>query len=513
MPAQDSTKKKGKKAKKVTDPVALERARIEEAERHHRQLAMLRARLSEILEQERQLSESARNAVEARWITFLRECKHRELVEEIEVLRREYEAALDRKTAAAYLLTSDLDDAEEQYRQLYRSHMETVDSLVALQNRHMSELQAEFESDLLQMKGDFDRERAELERHHQIEISDLQLILQNMAAEAQLLEKKLQEEVSEVHETAAEKMDEERKQMQADLIKASETIRGELDARYKDFMATAQANMKDYMELSKEDQETTERIAAQLKKIDKLQESVTAWRTNLSRNAQEWEQRNRALQAERDATVGHLKALKDSMQKWRQKQARGLAELVKDGNAAEKSLEGTAQRAERILRLVELCKPLETEREQVLSFDAQESPADVEHDVQRRTVAAESGVEDAGATESRYGVTAEAHPLDRFWTKYNKVALDNAAIAQERVHLQRENQQLQQLLRQYLDDISVNDHVMQSSNALLTTGQAPTVVQFVGQRSVRDAGQSGYNLVIEGNKVLADAMRQTAPRR
>lgn len=508
MPPKKS--RKGRK-KRTLDPLAIEKARVEEAERRRRQLVMRQARLNDIIEIEKSMTAISIKAIEARWISFLRECKQKELVAKIETTRRNFESVVDRKSAAISMLLNDLSEAEEQYRHAYRSHMEVVDGLLDLQKSHTETLQTEFEADLMEMKGDFELERAELEQNHKLELSDLQLILGNMAIEAEKMEKKLQEETSEAHETAAEKIDEEKKQMQVDLIKTSEEIRAELDTRYKEFMATAQVNMKDYMDKSKEDQETTERIAAQLKKIDKLQETVTSWRTNIARNAREWEQRNSAIQAERDSTCIHLKQLKETMQLWRQKQARFLAELVRDSTNCENDLEGIAKKAERILRLIELCKPLETERERVLSFEANQSPADIEEDVRRRVNATESGaLEGEKAVKHGPAAAADWQYLERFWTIHNKAVLDSAAIAQERHYLESENQQLQSILKQYLDDITVNDSVMNNNNnTLLYAKPAPNVVQMYGDTAT---GGNQFNTVVDGRKYISDVQRQMVHR-
>eukprot|EP00796_Vickermania_ingenoplastis_P008624 gene8624-6056_t len=503
-------KKGGKRGKKKApmDAATLERMRIEEAEKHRRQLVLLQAKLNEIIEEEERLQKINDTEIESNWIIFLRDCKQRELIAEVEVAKRKFQLSLDRKNAAIATLFSDLDDVEEQYRHAFASHMEVVDSLIELHNRHMEEMSKEFENDLLEMKRDFETERSELEKNHKLEISDLELILQNMANEAEVLEKRLQEETSEAHETALEKMEEEKKQMQADLTTSSEAIRSELDARYKEFMATAQVNMKDHMDKTKEDEESTSRITSQLKKIDKLQESVTSWRTNIARNAREWEQRNSTIQAEKDSTFRHLKQLKRKMQLWRQKQARALVELLKDAKSCENTLESTATKAERILRLIALCKPLETEREQVLSFEANESPQEIEEDVHRRVATNEPGALLADKdVPNGPAAAADWQFLERFWTRHNKVVLDCAAIAQEHHHLEQENQQLQRILKQYLDDISVNDNVMKSNNALLMAAQAPNVVQTAVKNN-----RDGQNYaVIEGNKFMADVARQRNP--
>ncbi|KAK7197457.1 dynein regulatory complex subunit [Novymonas esmeraldas] len=504
MPVGKRGSKKGGR-KKLLSGVELERMRAEEAEKRSRQLMLLQSRLREVVAEEKEMSSAVSGSIDARWMRFLRECKQRELVAEIEVLRRTFEATLDRKDATSSTLLEELNVAEEQCRHAFRSHMDVVSSLLSLHTARTKDLEAELDTNVVEMQQDFEYERAELELKHKIEMEDLRLILENMAAEAEMLEKKLQEETSEGHETAAEKMDEEKRQMETDLNKVEDVLRGELDARYKSFMSTAQANMKEYTEKCKEDQDTTERIAAQLRKIEKLQGNVASWRTNIARNAKEWEGRNAAIQAERDATLSHLKKLKEKMQRWRQQQASSLIELVKEANTTEEALQATTKRAERLLRLVELCKPMETEREQVLLHEANISSAAVEAETRRRVAA-----DVAGATSGEAQAGGSAAPpaneqwqlLDRFWVKHNKVVLDNAALTQERYLLEEENRGLQEVLKQYLDDVSISDQVMRQANTLLRAQTAhPNVVQAASAGA--DGGAKSYN-VVEGNKFVRD---------
>lgn len=64
--------------------------------------------------------------------------------------------------------------------------------------------------------------------------------------------------------------------------------------------------------------------------------------------------------------------------------------------------------------------------------------------------------------------------LERFWQRYNKVLLERLCLEREKEVLTRENQQLQVLLRQYLDGISVSDETLSQRNTLLMVSQ-PTL--------------------------------------
>ena len=58
-------------------------------------------------------------------------------------------------------------------------------------------------------------------------------------------------------------------------------------------------------------------------------------------------------------------------------------------------------------------------------------------------------------------------PLENFWKRYNKALLDKVAVEKERSIVMSQNQQLQALLKQYLDSMSVSDEVLTKANSLL----------------------------------------------
>merc|ERR1711937_741999 len=84
--------------------------------------------------------------------------------------------------------------------------------------------------------------------------------------------------------------------------------------------------------------------------------------------------------------------------------------------------------------------------------------------------------------------------LDNFYKKYNKVLLDKVAIDKEKERLEKENKDLQAILKQYLDGISVNHEVMTSSNPLLVVnGKVNLHAPVRGDVS---------NVIIDGNHMV-----------
>ena len=137
--------------------------------------------------------------------------------------------------------------------------------------------------------------------------------------------------------------------------------------------------------------------------------------------------------------------------------------------------------AERILHLSELCRKQETENEKVLPFSTIE---ELEASAAAATAQAEAEgalakpaqegpqpgeiaeEKSSSAQMSSYGVDAEGNKvpewdyLNQFFKRFNRVQIDNAAIGKEKMKLEASNRDLRNILKQYLDGISVNKDVM-----------------------------------------------------
>merc|ERR1719181_1309945 len=145
------------------------------------------------------------------------------------------------------------------------------------------------------------------------------------------------------------------------------------------------------------------------------------------------------------------------MNKFRERKARELQELTISSHAAIKALRSRLERAERILKLAELTRKTETEREKVLPFyessvEEEEKAASEAADIRKSLQTSAAGKDGQVVEEWDY--------LNNFFKRYNKVLLDEQAIERERDRLQRENTDLRSILKQYLDGISVNEDVI-----------------------------------------------------
>ncbi|NXN38709.1 DRC2 protein, partial [Rhinoptilus africanus] len=113
---------------------------------------------------------------------------------------------------------------------------------------------------------------------------------------------------------------------------------------------------------------------------------------------------------------------------------------------------------QRVLRLAEMCRRLETEEEKVLPF----YPSSLAEGEQRdaRRVLEETPREPLAQAMWDYV------GLECFWQRFNKAKLEEEALARERAALRQRNGRLQQLLGQYLGGGSIPQEVLGQPNPL-----------------------------------------------
>ncbi|NWT13985.1 DRC2 protein, partial [Vireo altiloquus] len=97
---------------------------------------------------------------------------------------------------------------------------------------------------------------------------------------------------------------------------------------------------------------------------------------------------------------------------------------------------------QRILRLAEMCRRLETEEEKVLPFYPSLLAEREQQDARRILV--------ASPNEPLARAMQDYVALERFWQRFNKAKLEEKALERARAALANRNQHLRELLRQYL---------------------------------------------------------------
>mmetsp|Transcript_8140 Transcript_8140/g.20845 ORF Transcript_8140/g.20845 Transcript_8140/m.20845 type:complete len:521 (+) Transcript_8140:159-1721(+) len=483
MPAKKKGAKKEAKPKiKETEEerqtrVDLELLAAEENNRKMEEAARLGLR-------ERQLREERYAKINAikihnQWRKIMRMAKVEELRKEIEILSQNHEREVDRKDAIIQMLDRDLEDAEEQYQLALRGHMQVVESLLDLQYMRMKALQEEFNANLKALEEEFDTERTEIENAHNRQKKDMHDMMAAMEQEFQDAENEAKHDFESVREEIKNRNSEEYNVLKIQLEGTIEELERHFEQAHQAYLSSTEMRTAAFRQLTKNDAASARIIEKRMRKLIRLQDSLAHWRTKIATNSKDWEERNRALRNEKDIMSRHYQALKATMDRFRAAQADRLKTLSLSSGNAENDLSSKKALAENILKLAELCRKMETEQEKVMPFKTitavpvgveDKDPAGAESDsnaaATKKPQMSSFGLDESGK------VVEEWDYLNKFFKRYNKVNIDEMAIAKEKGRLEKENTDLRAILKQYLDGVSVNEDVINNpTNPLVIVNQ------------------------------------------
>jgi len=257
-----------------------------------------------------------------------------------------------------------------------------------------------------------------------------------------------------------------------------------LETLHQRYISETQAKNEDHFKLFEENKTKTKTIDGLVKDIDRLKAKIEHMKLKIHQHTKESKKKNDALRKEKENIRDNYQKLKAKMMKTREEKTKRLTELVTSCRNAGLKLKENLSLGERILKTAELCRKLETEREKVLPF--------YDSSIEDATVPEELRSDFEEITPEQY---AEYTYLNNFYKRYNKVLLDRLAIDKQKVQLEKENQILKTMLKQYLDGISVNDEVIRNPNPLLVVNNKINIGRLPIERT------EPPNTVVEGTRV------------
>ncbi len=460
---EEGVAKKKKKSKQI-DPIQLEAERLKKLEAQKKREENLRIRLREKYEEEQKMSKYNKRKIDEVWLHILRKIKAEELQKEIEVLIQVHDQQVDRKDAIIQMLYRDLSESEEQYRLALRTHVQHLDELIELNSKRVFMMEEEFNKDLDQLKHEFQIERHEIIERFNEELQEVQEIQKEMESRSNNTNHDIQKDFLRYKEAIRTKYSEMYKVMTLKLDKKIKEYSDRKKAEQGTYIQQYDSKFKDYMRYRQSDDEMSAEIKDQQYKIKDFEEKLKNWKSKWLNNVREYEERNEKLTEERKILIKHYNTLKTKMTAFRDQQKKKLTELVKMASQTKKNLEAKLEIAERLLKLAELNRKLETESERQYATKAVDVVLTGE---EQQALEADLLEEDAFVAEKQQGGLPEWEKLGKFYSKYNKVLLDKMALTQEKQYLLSENEKLRHTLKRYLDGISVNQDVLGQQNSLL----------------------------------------------
>lgn len=417
----------------------------------------------------------------------MRLAKLEQLRKDIEILSQSHERDVDRKDAILQMLDRDLEEAEEQFQMANRANVQNIDRLIDLHDSRLLALENEFEKELRILDEEFAVEKAAIIKQHSIERAEMEGLMALVEAENNDEEQEALQEHEQQREMIRNRNLEEINVLRITLDSNIEDLEQHFETAHLNYLQNTDQRTADFKRLTDKDHELSKEIEIKMRKIERLQASLMHWRTKMAANVKEAGERNRALLQEKDAIAKHFFNLKKQMNQYHAGQEARLLDITKTVQKAKAKLKDRQDLAERILKQAEIARKMETEREKVVPFYTS-SVEDLDQSVEAQSELVSAKEEAGGVDEWNY--------LDNFWKRYNKVLLDKLQIEKEHERLSKENSDLQSILKQYIDGISVNEDVMNGMNPLMVINGR------VNMNKPQPMGPDANIPVLEGNHLV-----------
>lgn len=465
-----SGKKKGGKLAKMSEEeriLYLEQKALAEEEMRKKKEDLLMQFLKDKLSKEEKSTKMNMNKLNQQWRQIMRDSKSADLRRDIEILSQTFERIVDRKDSVIKALATDIEEAEEQYGLAFRNHLQRMDDVIDLQRSRLDSLEKEYSDEKETLKKEFDGEFDRVSEARKAEQKMLQDVSFAMEQEFSERESDARQDFQSMRDEIKNKNLEEKHALRIQLEASVEALWKQFQAALKSYNETTEERKIAFENLKVKDEKSAKEIELQMKKLQKIQDTITQLRSKMQQNTRECEERNQKLKEERELILKHFQELKSEMNADRELERSHLTTLTLQSMNAIKKLKKIQSQGNGILRLAEMCRKLETEEEKVLPFYVSSLTGEEIDDV-------DAAVMEEPA-ELLSSIMHDYQSLENFWKRYNKVLLDKLALDKEKQMLSMENQQLRAILKQYLDGISVNDEILSQSNPLFVVNHKTNV--------------------------------------
>ena len=455
-----------------------------------------RSHLKKKFEEEMQYSRINRMKLLNDWRVIMRIAKIDEIRKYLTLYMQIFERDLDDKDAILQMLDRDISEAEDHYNIALTNHFIHIRQLVSLQDSRIKGLFKEFEGDVKNLENEFNDEFAEIKKQFEQEQTDILRMLNNITESYNRKIAKLNQDFQELKNSQIQKINEVYSHLQEAIKKAGTDVHNKFSNEMNDIKQKSD-------EKNRQDADGIERLNAlekevnlKQKKLEKKTEELKQLKVKIKQNNEDWDQKNESLKHEKEKIMNSYRILKSKLIEFRNMQHEKLKKLVKNSWECETKLKNYIKLAEKILKLAEISRRLEIDKEKILPYYEN---SDVEKDDEN--VVAVKLDEIKGIDPMIY---EEIESLQNFWKRYNKVKLDVIAIKKQKEEVEKQNEILKNYLQQYYDGFHVNNVVMTNENPLLKIDKMNPNPRFyvVDENGIFD------NTYQEGNKIVGETRKQ-----
>ncbi len=318
--------------------------------------------LTDVVDEEIKYSKLNKLKLLADWRVVMRIAKIDQLRKLIEIYVKNFERELDNKDAILQMLDRDIEEAEEHYSIALSNHFVHLKQLTNLQDCRIKGIFKEFDIDVTELENEFDSETGQIRKNfdeEQVEINNMLKLIKNeynekigvLNMEFKRIREGLLSQISDKYTKLQEKI---KKFAQNEVNRFSNDI-NDIKAKSKEKQNIDRNNIKALNGYERN-------IAMKKKIVDKLNEELKQCKIKIKQNNDDWEIKNSMLRKEKEKMMDSYKILKMKLIIFRNNQREKLKKLVKNSWDCILKLKEYIKLSEKIIKLAEICRRLETER-------------------------------------------------------------------------------------------------------------------------------------------------------
>ncbi|XP_047463538.1 dynein regulatory complex subunit 2 [Mugil cephalus] len=386
------------------------------------------------------------------WRTILRHSREAELRKDMSVLRQTSGRQLDDLDSVIQKLVRDLEEAELQAAQVQRAHLQHVESLKTQQDKQLESLEQQWERCLQDLSAMFSCERKQmlsLSQQQRVKLSNQKLFMDQQDRDDVLAVQTLFEDKLALHQSSL-----------ADMMADVKVVVNNQES-IKQQQKTWEENLHEVQHLDMMASSIQKKISVYLRRNKKLQDRNLLLRDRLTSSTTRQSSMENDLTAAKKQVNRQYHELRDQLTRARAAARKQLMELSVQSDDATKKLQAVIAKAEKVLRVAELCCKLERQQDRVSPSSSSSSSPSSHTEGQNRTTKASDFME-----------------LQQLLRRLNAAVQQREALRRHGLSLSRENQQLQVLLRRHQDALD-GGHAVSVSVAVTrapttaTAGAAP----------------------------------------
>jgi hypothetical protein len=491
--------------------------------------------INQRIKEELALSAIHRKHVESHWRQVLRKEKFQELRNDVGSLQQYHTQNIQRKKDIIRCIQDETANLQKLYHGAMVANINHMENMIAIHDEQVILLEKSFQERLASMQSEFEQDVELITTQYEHEKEIVQQCIDRHDEKEQRRKSMLQmEQDRELDEIKARHMDNDvRIKRNVDL--AVKNFQEQFEQTHEEYSRRNHVTRKIYEELKLKDDEVKQKISETTRRADHIRSKVQRIQLLAQKEKHQRQEQHQILLERKTRALETFQLIKDDMTKFRKNEQEKLVALSLRANERKESLQKQCEVAERVKKIADRCRQLETSREQFASMlrelssppqpQQQEEPHDDEDDdddeqqddsndvrneasklVAEQKKAASKSVALTSFGDATTTTTQERTLLwdttARFWDKYNLAQVDVLRLQKRIVELKQKEQELQNKLTIATNGVTVNDDVMKERNPLLViNGKMNTLIPSQEKKKKRLT-------VVEGNHFLRDTTIQ-----